>query len=334
MSEQDTNNLSPDTTTDDVVANIDNTKTVETTDVVNEADVAVPTEVTKDMGEADELKEDVSESDTKEVLNSDATEEQKDTADTTEATCEANTDTNTDSAQTDSPTTPEQVYSVSLDDVDYNSTFRVNKGALAQLVYSLVDMKNRLDSPDENNKVQMKLYPVIESICDRLHTKYVDLLKDVKPDLHREFSYFLMGPYGNGTLRYPTSINTEKKMYKYSELGPTFRAMSNRLVHASREVRSRLVSEKYSERKESYEALLNFLTEFDKELKSCSETWKDTVYKVRSEEGIDKEKKPRFKKKFNRSENTNRSEPRPRFVKFRRRAFNEQSGSDNASHSS
>jgi hypothetical protein len=135
----------------------------------------------------------------------------------------------------------------------------------------------------------------------------------VSADYLREFSYFLMGPYGNGTLRYPTTNRAETKKYRYSELGPTFRAMSNRLSHASREIESRLVSEKYEERKNSYVELKKFFTEFDKQLKECSQQWKTTVYSVRSDGGVEKTEIS-SKKKF--TDNT-------RFVKFKRRTFND-----------
>lgn len=242
----------------------------------------------------------------------------------TEATAEGNT--------SDDNKSEEITYSLSLDNVNYNSTFRTNKGALAQLVMNLNDMKTRLDKPTENNQVQGKLYPVIENICNRLYNKYVDMTSNVSEDHVREFSYFLMGPYGNGTLRHPTAIRAERKMYKYSELGPTFRAMSNRLSHALREVESRLESEKYSGDVESYTALKVFLTDFDTELKECSEDWKNTVYKVREEEGIEKKEKPvtkfrRHKKNFKSGDSNN--ENSQGYVKFRRRGLNEQSAKQN-----
>jgi hypothetical protein len=180
------------------------------------------------------------------------------------------------------------VYSVSLNNVIFARDFRINKGALAQLVASLEDMKNRLAHPDENNKVQMKLYPVIKLICNKLYDKYVDLLANVDTDYHREFSYFLMGPKGDGALRYPTTNKSENKKYQYSELGPTFRAMANRLVHMNREIDLRLGYERYEDRKDSYVCLKKFITDFEQELKECSDQWKTTVYSVRNEEGIDK----------------------------------------------
>ena len=201
------------------------------------------------------------------------------------------------------------VYSLDLKNVNYNSTFRTNKGALSQLIMNLNDMQTRLDAPTETNKIQCKLYPVIVNICDRLYTKYVTMTSNVADAHVREFSYFLMGPYGNGTLRHPTAIRAERKMYKYSELGPTFRAMSNRIAHASREVESRLETDKYSGDTNSYTALREFLVEFLTELKDCSEEWKNTVYKVRDEEGIEKKEKPvtRFKKNVNKKYNNFKS---------------------------
>ena len=180
------------------------------------------------------------------------------------------------------------LYSVSLDDVKFVREFRINKGALAQLVTSLKDMRDRLANPDENNKVQMKLYPVIKLVCNKLYDKYVELLAEVDTDYHREFSYFLMGPKGDGTLRYPTTNKSENKKYQYSELGPTFRAMANRLAHMNREIDLRLGYERYEHRKDSYSSLKKFLTDFEQALKECSDQWKTTVYSVRSEEGIDK----------------------------------------------
>lgn len=180
------------------------------------------------------------------------------------------------------------LYSVSLDDVKFVREFRINKGALAQLVTSLKDMRDRLANPDENNKVQMKLYPVIKLVCNKLYDKYVELLTEVDTDYHREFSYFLMGPKGDGTLRYPTTNKSENKKYQYSELGPTFRAMANRLAHMNREIDLRLGYERYEHRKDSYISLKKFLINFEQALKECSDQWKTTVYSVRSEEGIDK----------------------------------------------
>jgi len=184
--------------------------------------------------------------------------------------------------------TTRTMYSVSLDDVKFTRDFRINKGALAQLVTSLKDMRDRLSYPDENNKVQVKLYPAIKLICNKLHDKYVDLLTGVDAGYHKEFSYFLMGPRGDGTLRYPTTNKSENKKYQYSELGPTFRAMANRLAHMNREIDLRLGYERYEDRKDSYVYLKKFLTDFEQELKECSDQWKTTVYSVRNEEGINK----------------------------------------------
>ena len=239
----------------------------------------------------------------------------------------------------DSNKSEEIIYSLALENVNYSSTFRTNKGALSQLIMNLNDMKTRLDTPTENNKVQGKLYPVIVNICDRLYNKYVDMASKVSESNVREFSYFLMGPYGNGTLRHPTAIRAERKMYKYSELGPTFRAMSNRIAHASREVDSRLESDKYSDDTESYTALKEFLAEFLTELKDCSEEWKNTVYKVRDEEGIEKKEKPAPKfgrgsnKKYNNFKSSTESTEGGNsqgYVRFKRHGgFNEQTSKQN-----
>lgn len=210
------------------------------------------------------------------------------------------------------------VYSVSLDNVKYDSVYRINKGAIAQLVMSLKDMKERLAEPDKNNKVQTKLYPEIKNICNKLCDKYVELLSNVSDDNLREFSYFLMGPYGDGTLRYPTTNRSENKKYRYSELGPTFRAMTNRLAHASREVHSRLESDKYAERRDSYVNLKMFLTTFNEELKECSLQWKTTVYSVRNEEGIEN---PADRDEKN-NVNTYKQKS-TQFVQFKKSSFND-----------
>jgi hypothetical protein len=213
---------------------------------------------------------------------------------------------------------------INLSDVSYSPTFRMNRGALAQHVVNLKHMRDRLDKPSADNKIQAKLYPAITKICDNLYNAYVKLCDSVDDNHVREFSYFLMGPYNNGTLRQPTRIRGEKKMYKFSELGPSFRAMSNRLFHAKREVENRLTSEKYSGDVDSYTALKKFLDDFSAELTTQSEEWKNTVYKVRDEEGIVKEKKeyvPRKitkgSKRFNKQDDK-KSDNKPRLVRFKR----------------
>ena len=170
--------------------------------------------------------------------------------------------------------------------VVFNPLFRANRGSLAQLVVNIKDMTTRLGEPNSENQMQVRLYPIIKEICMKLYTRYEELLTTVSNEHLREFSYFLMGPYGNGTLRRATSNRMERKQYKYSELGPSFRAISNRLYHAIREVSSRLESEKYSSDVQVYTALKEFLTTFSDSVNEYSNEWKTTVYRIREELGV------------------------------------------------
>jgi hypothetical protein len=111
---------------------------------------------------------------------------------------------------------------------------------------------------------------------------------------------------------------SENKKYRYSELGPTFRAMTNRLAHVSREVQSRLESDKYTERKDSYVNLKMFLTAFNEELKECSLQWKTTVYSVRNEEGVEKPTEYGSKNGV-----TTDKQKNTQFVQFKKSSFND-----------
>ena len=189
-------------------------------------------------------------------------------------------------------------YTLDFEKIRYNSSFRINKGATAQLVYNLQDMKERLGNPENN--VQSKLYPEIKEICEDIVERYKLLCKNVSEDFVKEYSYFLMGPYGDGTLRHSTNFKSEKKTYQYSELGSCFRSISNRLFHIKREVEQRLSNEKYVDRIESYKSLKTDIDSFDKNIKESSERWKNKVYQVREEEDIKMKERPvRVKGKIN-----------------------------------
>jgi len=181
-------------------------------------------------------------------------------------------------------------YTLDFDKIKFNSSYRINKGATAQLVRSLQDMSNRLGDPE--NSIQKKLYPEIKEICESLVEKYKSLCESVNEEYVREYCYFLMGPYGDGTLRHSTNFKSEKKSYQYSELGSCFRSISNRLFHISREVEQRLSNEKYEDRKNSYESLKSDISLFDKYVKELSEKWKNAVYKIREEEDVKVKERP------------------------------------------
>ena len=145
-----------------------------------------------------------------------------------------------------------------ISNVKYDNSFRMNKGTLAQLIVSLKDMGDRLELRSDNN-VQKKLYPVIKEICSEVYNKYVELCGTVKEENLNEHAYFLMGPYMNGTFKFPLSSKFERKQYKYAEVGPTLKSVLNRIFHAKREVTNRLTKDKYEDKKSSYVELNNFL---------------------------------------------------------------------------
>ena len=181
-------------------------------------------------------------------------------------------------------------YTLEFDKIKFNSSYRINKGATAQLVKSLEDMSNRLGDPE--NSIQKKLYPEIKEICKSLVKKYKSVCDSVNEEYIREYCSFLMGPYPDGTLRHSTNFKSEKKTYQYSELGSCFRSISNRLFHISREVDQRLSNEKYEDRKNSYESLKSDINLFDKYVKELSDKWKNTVYKIREEEDVTVKERP------------------------------------------
>ena len=172
-----------------------------------------------------------------------------------------------------------------ISNVKYDNSFRMNKGTLAQLIVSLKDMGDRLELRSDNN-VQKKLYPVIKEICSEVYNKYVELCGTVKEENLNEHAYFLMGPYMNGTFKFPLSSKFERKQYKYAEVGPTLKSVLNRIFHAKREVTNRLTKDKYEDKKSSYVELNNFLEMLEVHIKELSEKWKNSVFKIRKEENV------------------------------------------------
>ena len=172
-----------------------------------------------------------------------------------------------------------------ISNVKYDNSYRINKGTLAQLVVSLRDMTERLDIKSNNN-VQTKLYPIIKKICTNAYDKYIELCNNVTNDDLNEHAYFLMGPFMNGSFRFPLLSKTERKQYKYAEVGPTLRSILNRIFHAKREVNNRLINGKYVGKETSYQNLNIFLEKYDEYIKELSNEWKTSVYQIRKEENI------------------------------------------------
>ena len=184
----------------------------------------------------------------------------------------------------------EKVYAsdcLELNNVSFSPLYSLNRGTLSQLILGLNNMRLKIDENTvEKNKMQTKIYPIISIMCKKIYDMYLESCKNIDSNDLRIYSYFLMGPFGNGTLRNPTSASNERKIYKYAELGTLFKAILSRLYHAHREVENRISNEKFFSDKTSYEHLKLFLETFNIYVTQLSITWRDSINKIREEEGV------------------------------------------------
>ena len=177
--------------------------------------------------------------------------------------------------------------------IKYNPRFKMNQGALIQLLYHLKIMSDNILNKSDNmdnmdNMFKKEMFPIIKNICDTVIINYDNLLKktvgivgDQNENTKKVFSYFICGPYYNGQQFKPTNNRNEMKTYDYCELGTTLCAIKDRLYHIGRVAKNRTYNKKYIVDKEIYNMLVNFSTEFKKNVDKYSIEWfnKITEYK-------------------------------------------------------
>lgn len=163
--------------------------------------------------------------------------------------------------------------------IKYNPRWRINKGALSQLIYHLNIMAQNTKNNKNNNKFQIKMFPIINDICHQIINNYHFLLNKylLDSDSKNIFPYFICGPLNNGTMFKPTTNKKEMRTYDYCELGITMRTIKDRLFHIKRVANNRINNDKYCNDIDIYNNLILFSSELQNTVEKYSILWKNKV---------------------------------------------------------
>jgi hypothetical protein len=170
---------------------------------------------------------------------------------------------------------------------DFKRTYTRNRGTIGQLVYSLQDMINRLNTP--KNDYQVSLYPKIQEECKGIVSEYNRLLTTIKRDDYYLIGYYLNGSRNNGK-RKPTTAQYEKKSYGVSEYKETLKSINDRLRHIKYNCVYK-ARESEAPEQDIYKRMIVFCDEYHKVINACLEEWKLFITTLRSTQGVTKQVK-------------------------------------------